>query len=103
MLRGFRLDIDYHDWICRAILPLFDQSVTDGMRFVGSIGVGALLASTAYGIGVLAITLLAISHVSGVSVTRFRSVLGRRRLELLAGAVLLLPIFATVSTGFGGG
>jgi hypothetical protein len=28
-------------------------------------------------------------------VTRFRSVLGRRRLELLAGAVLLMPIFAT--------
>lgn len=95
LLRGFRYDIDYHDWTCRAILPLFDQSIGDGLRFVGSIGVGALAASTAYGIGVLAITLLAISHVSGVPIARFRSMLGRRRLEVLAGAVLLLPIFAT--------
>ncbi len=95
LLRGFHYDIDYHDWTCRAILPLFDQSVGDGLRFVASNGVGALVASTAYGIGVLAITLLAISHVSGVPVARFRLLLGRRRLEVLAGVVLLLPIFAT--------
>lgn len=95
LLSGFRYDIDYHDWICRAILPLFDQSVSDGLRFVASIGVGALAASTAYGIGVLVITLLAISHTSGVPVARFRSVLGQRRLEVLAGVVLLLPVFAT--------
>ncbi len=95
LLRGFHYDIDYHDWTCRAILPLFDQSVGDGLRFVGSIGVGALAASTAYGIGVLAVTVLAISHVSGVPVTRFRSLLGRRRWEVLAGVVLLLPIFLT--------
>lgn len=95
LLRGFRYDIDYHDWTCRAILPLFDQSVGDGLRFVGSIGVGALAASTAYGIAVLAITMLAIGHVSGVPVARFRALLDRRRLEVLAGAVLLLPVFAT--------
>lgn len=95
LLRGFRYDIDYHDWICRAILPLFDQSVGDGLRFVGSIGIPALAASTAYGVGVLSITVLAISHTSGVPVSRFRSLLGRHRLELLFGALLLLPIFAT--------
>lgn len=95
LLSGFRYDIDYHDWICRAILPLFDQSVGDGLRFVGSIGIPALAASTVYGIGVLAVTLLAISHVSGVPLGRFWALLGRHRLELTFGAVLLLPIFAT--------
>lgn len=95
LLRGFHYDIDYHDWICRAILPLFDQSVGDGLRFVGSIGIGALAASTVYGVAVFAVTLLAISHVSGVPLARFGSLLGRHRLEVLAGAVLLLPIFAT--------
>jgi hypothetical protein len=95
LLHGFRFDIDYHDWMCRAILPLFDQSVADGLRFVGSIGIGALGASTAYGVAVLAVTMLAISHVSGVPVARFRSLLSRRRLAVLAGVVLLLPIFMT--------
>jgi hypothetical protein len=95
LLRGFHYYVDYHDWICRAILPLFDQTFGDAVRFVGSIGIGALAGSTVYGIAVLAISLLAIGHVSGVPVRRFAAILRGRPIALLIGLVLMLPIFLT--------
>ena len=93
LLRGFRFNVDYHDWLCRNILPLFDQTFTDGARFVASIGVIALTASAAFGIGLLAITILAISHVSGVPFSRMRSLLRSRIVWVLLGFALIVPIF----------
>lgn len=95
LLRGFHYYVDYHDWFCRAFLPMFDQSFADGLRFVGSISPVALAGSTVYGLGVLAVSLLAIGHVSGVPVRRFREVLHGRRLAMAVGVVLILPVFAT--------
>jgi hypothetical protein len=95
LLRGFHYYVDYHDWVCRAILPLFDQSLGDAARFVGSLGVGALAASTAFGVGVLAIAILAISHVSGVPFGRFRKLLQERPVGLVIGFALVLPVFVT--------
>ncbi len=95
LLSGFHFYVDYHDWICRAILPLFDQTLGDAVRFVGSIGVAALTGSTVYGIAVLAISMLAIGHVSGVPVQRFAAVLRGRPVALLIGLILVLPIFVT--------
>lgn len=95
LLRGFRYEIDYHDWMCRAILPLFDQSFDDALRFVGGIGVGALVTSMLYGVALLAVTMLAISHVSGVPTSRFWTAVRRQRLALALSAALLLPVFLT--------
>ena len=95
LLRGFHYYVDYHDWLCRNILPLFDQSLGDAVRFVGSIGVARLAASTACGIGVLVVTVLAISHVSGVPYERFRRLLLERPVALMIGFGLTLPIFMT--------
>jgi hypothetical protein len=95
LLHGFHFYVDYHDWICRAILPLFDQSFGDAVRFVGSIGVAGLAGSTVYGIAVLAISIFAISHVSGVPVRRFRAILQARPVALAIGLALILPVFAT--------
>lgn len=95
LLRGFRYEIDYHDWMCRSILPLFDQSFGDAVRFVGGIGVGALAASTVYGIGAVAAALLAIAHVSGVPISRFRAMLRQQEPALVVGIALLVPVFLT--------
>ena len=95
LLRGFRFDVDYHDWLCRNILPLYDQTFTDGARFVASIGVVALSASAAFGIALFAVTILAISHVSGVPFSRIRSLLRNRIVWVLIGFALILPIFIT--------
>ncbi|MCX2930189.1 hypothetical protein ORI20_07880 [Mycobacterium sp. CVI_P3] len=95
LLSGFHYYVDYHDWFCRAFLPLFDMTFVEGLRFVGSIGVVALAGSTVYGIATLVISMLAIGHVAGVPVRRFRDALRRRPLAMLIGLVLILPVFAT--------
>ena len=95
LLHGFHYYVDYHDWFCRAFLPLFDMSLVEGLRFVGSIGVVALAGSTVYGIVALAISMVAIGHVSGVPVRRFGAILRGRPLALLIGLVMILPVFAT--------
>jgi hypothetical protein len=95
LLRGFRFNVDYHDWLCRNILPLYDQTFTDGARFVASIGVIALTASAAFGIALFAVSILAISHVSGVPFSRMRSLLRNRIVWVLIGLALIAPIFVT--------
>jgi phosphatidylserine synthase len=95
LLRGFRFNVDYHDWLCRNILPLYDQTFTDGARFVASTGVIALTASAAFGIALFAVSILAISHVSGVPFSRMRSLLRNRIVWVLIGFALIAPIFVT--------
>ncbi|TDO17038.1 hypothetical protein EV580_0204 [Mycobacterium sp. BK086] len=95
LLSGFHYYVDYHDWYCRAFLPLFDMSLVEGLRFVGGIGVVALAGSTVYGIVTLVISMLAIGHVAGVPVSRFTAVLRSRPLAMLIGVVMILPVFAT--------
>ncbi|KDE97455.1 hypothetical protein Y900_000545 [Mycolicibacterium aromaticivorans JS19b1 = JCM 16368] len=95
LLSGFHYYVDYHDWFCRAFLPLFDMTFGEGVRFVGSIGVVALAGSTVYGLATLLIGMLAISHVAGVPVRRFTAILRGRPLAMLVGIVMILPVFAT--------
>ena len=95
LLSGFHYYVDYHDWFCRAFLPLFDMTFTQGLRFVGSIGVVALAGSTLYGLVVLAVSVLAIAHVSGVPLRRYAAALRGRRLAVLLGFIMILPVFLT--------
>lgn len=95
ILSGVRYEVDYHDWMCRAILPLFDQSFGDALQFVRSIGVLALAGSTLFGVGVLAASLYLIARASGVPVRRFRDVLLTQRVAVILGLALFLPVFLT--------
>lgn len=95
ILSGVRYEVDYHDWMCRAILPLFDQSFGDAVQFVGSIGVLALAGSTLFGIGVLAASMYLIAQASGVPVRRFRDVLLTQKVAVILGLALFLPVFLT--------
>jgi hypothetical protein len=95
LLSGFHYYVDYHDWFCRAFLPLFDMTFAEGLRFVGSIGVVALAGSTVYGIVALVVSMLAIAHVSGVPVRRYSAILRGRPVALAIGLLMILPVFAT--------
>ncbi|MCV7020072.1 hypothetical protein [Mycolicibacterium aichiense] len=95
LLSGFHYYVDYHDWFCRAFLPLFDMTFSEGLRFVGSIGVVALAGSTVYGVVTLIVGMLAISHVAGVPIRRYTAILRGRPLAMLVGIVMILPVFAT--------
>lgn len=95
LLRGFHYDVDYHDWMCRAILPLYDQNFGDALHFVSSLGVAALLASTLWGAGLLALTVWLISTISGVPLSRFSHIVRQHWVSTLAGVVLLVPVFLT--------
>ena len=95
ILSGVRYEVDYHDWMCRAILPLFDQSFGDALQFVRSIGVMALAGSTLFGVGVLAASMYLIAQASGVPVRRFRDVLLTQRVAVILGLALFLPVFLT--------
>lgn len=95
ILHGVRYEVDYHDWMCRAILPLFDQSFGDALQFVRGIGVLALAGSTLFGIGVLAASMYLIGQASGVPVRRFRDVLLTQKVAVTLGLVLFLPVFLT--------
>ncbi len=95
VLAGFRFDVDYHDWVCRNILPLFDQNIGDATLFVAHIGAKALLGSTILGVALLALTLQATSHFSGVPFRRMFSLLRARSGWIGIGLGLFLPIFLT--------
>ena len=95
ILRGYRFDISYHDWICRNIAPLYDQSLWDAARFVADIGPLLLTAATAIGFSVFATAILAISHVSGVPFSRMSALVTKRILWIVIGIACLIPIFVT--------
>lgn len=95
ILQGVRYDVDYHDWMCRAILPLFDQGFGDALRFVIGIGPLALAGSTLFGMAVFAGAMYLIAQASGVPIRRFRDALLTRRVAVLLGLALFLPVFLT--------
>ena len=95
VVRGYRFDIDYHEWICRNIAPLYDQGLWDAARFVADIGLLLLTAATVIGVVLATTTILAISHVSGVPFSRMRALLSGRILWMIVGVGCIIPIFAT--------
>lgn len=95
ILDGFRFDVDYHDWICRNIVPFYDQSFGDAVKFVADIGPFLLAAATAIGVALFGISLLAISHTAGVPLSRIAEILRARTSWVLVGALLFVPIFMT--------
>jgi hypothetical protein len=57
---------DYHDWVCRNVMPIYDYGVVDAMRIVANIGVVGLTVSLSFGALAFAGTMYGISGVSGV-------------------------------------
>jgi hypothetical protein len=95
LLSGFRYYDDYHDWTCRNITPFYDRDFLDGIRYVGRLGAAGMIVNTVYGVGVLVITILAISWVSGVPPRRMWMLLRQQWIAVLIGFCLTVPVFMT--------
>ncbi len=95
LLSGFRYYVDYREWACRNIMPFYDRDFGDGIRYVGRLGLGGMVVNTLFGVGLVVITVLAISWVSGVPFNRMRTLLGQRLPVVVLGFCLVLPVFMT--------
>jgi len=88
--------VDYHNFLCRNIIPSFDATPADSARSVVGVGATPLIMSTMLGIVVFAVTVLAINRISGVPFKRFCHVLtGERLVWVTLAAVLLLAVFVS--------
>ena len=95
LLSGFRYYDDYHDWACRNITPFYNRSFADGIRYVSRLGVAGMIVNTVFGVGVLAITILAIGVVSGVPPRRLWARVRQQGLLIAVGLCLTVPVFMT--------
>lgn len=95
LLNGFRYYDDYHDWACRNITPFYNRDFMDGIRYVGRLGVAGMLVNTVYGIGVLAIAIVAIARVSGVGPQRIWMLLRRNWIPVTMALCMTVPVFMT--------
>lgn len=86
---------DYHDWVCRNVLPNYDHGIGDAVRAVGHIGIVGLTISLLFGAAALAVTLWGVSGVSGVPLRAFVEALRGRMNWVIAGLVLVIPVFLT--------
>ncbi|CAN1570863.1 hypothetical protein MCEMAEM6B_03224 [Mycobacteriaceae bacterium] len=95
LLSGFRYYDDYHDWACRNITPFYNRDLVDGIRYVGRLGVAGMIVNTVFGVGVVAIAILVIGLVSGVSPRRLLPMLRQRWLAVALGFCMTVPVFMT--------
>ncbi|HYR16940.1 MAG TPA: hypothetical protein VEQ67_22410, partial [Mycobacterium sp.] len=86
---------DYHDWVCRNVMPIFDYKVVDAMRIVANIGMIGLTVSLVLGVAAFAATMYGISGVSGVPLRAFVDELRGSMAWVAAGLVLIIPVFLT--------
>lgn len=86
---------DYHDWVCRNVMPIYDYGVVDAMRIVADIGLVGLAVSLLFGAVAFAMTMYGISGVSGVPLRAFVDQLRGSMAWVAAGLVLMVPVFLT--------
>ena len=86
---------DYHDWVCRNVMPSYDHGIGDAIRSVGHIGVVGLTVSLVFGAVAVVVTMSGVSAVSGVPLHAFVEGLRHRTAWTIAGLLLIVPVFLT--------
>ncbi|OBG60313.1 MULTISPECIES: hypothetical protein [unclassified Mycobacterium] len=92
---GQSVRTDYHDWVCRNVMPNYDNGIGDAVRAVGHIGMLGLTVSLIFGAGALALTMWGLSAISGVSLGTFVEALRGRMTWVAGGLLLICPVFVT--------
>lgn len=95
VLEGRARQTDYHDWVCRNVTPNYDNGISDAVRTVGHIGALGLTVSLVFGAAAVAATLWGLSELSGVPLRAFAEGLRGRTPWVVAGLVLVFPVFLT--------
>lgn len=86
---------DYHDWVCRNVMPNYDNGIADAIRTVGHIGALGLTVSLIFGAAAVAVTLWGLGELSGVPWRAFVEALHGRMAWVTAGLLLVVPVFLT--------
>ncbi len=86
---------DYHDWVCRNVMPIYDYGVVDAIRIVGNIGVVGLTVSLVFGAAAFVATMYGIGTLSGVPFSAFIDEFRGRIGWVVAGLLLVVPVFMT--------
>jgi hypothetical protein len=92
---GRRQQIDYHQWVCSKIIPMYDYSAGDAIKVVADIGIGLLALSLFCGVLVIGLTLYSINYFSGVPFRQFMAVFRARLIWPMIGLALIIPVFLT--------
>jgi len=95
VIGGQTRQTDYHDWVCRNVMPNYDNGITDAIRTVGHIGIVGLAMSLVFGAAAVLVTIWGLSNVSGVPLAAFLDALRGRMAWVAAGLVLIAPVFLT--------
>lgn len=95
VIDGHPRDTDYHDWVCRNVIPSYDHGIVEAVRSVGHIGMVGLTASSVFGAAGVAVTLWGLCEVTGVSLRAFVESLRGRMTWALAGLMMIVPVFLT--------
>ena len=86
---------DYHDWVCRSVVPYFGGDFSDALRSVANQGLPVLAGGFLHGLLVVVGSVWLIQYFTGVSWKQF---VGRIRGGLglpLVALALMVPLFAT--------
>lgn len=86
---------DYHDWVCRNVMPYYDHGIADAIGDVGHIGILGLTVSLLFGAVAAVATVWGLSALSGVPLCAFAQALRGRMPWVTAGALLFIPVFLT--------
>lgn len=95
VIAGQPSQTDYHDWVCRNVMPNYDNGIMDAIRTVGHIGVVGLIVSLMFGAVAIVVTMRGVSAVSGVPLRVFVEALRGRMTWVAAGLLLIIPVFLT--------
>ncbi|AFC53358.1 hypothetical protein [Mycobacterium paraintracellulare] len=95
VLAGQPSQTDYHDWVCRNVMPNYANGIADAIRTVGHIGALGLTVSLLFGAGAAAVTVWGLSALSGVPLRAFVDALRGRTAWVIAGLLLVIPVFLT--------
>jgi len=95
VIEGQPRQTDYHDWVCRNVMPNFDNGIADAIRTVGHIGILGLTVSLIFGAGAAVATVWGISALSGVPVRAFVATLRGGMAWVTIGLLLVIPVFLT--------
>jgi hypothetical protein len=95
VMSGQPSQTDYHDWVCRNVMPIYDYGIVDAIRIVAHIGVVGLVASLLFGAVAFAATMYGLSTLSGVPLRAFVDEFRGRIAWVVAGLLLVVPVFLT--------
>jgi hypothetical protein len=91
----FRSVADYHDWVCRYVVPTFNEDAALAMHDVWNIGLPLLAGGFIHGMLVCLLTIWLVSYFTGVPVWEFLHNIRGGLLAPSLALAMMIPVFAT--------